>query len=542
LVDGFEKTMYHLAHTRNQAAVPALASALASTRLEIRLGAIHGLVVRRNPEGHAQILARFPTFNDRELAELALSVIRSPHRMQATLRDVVLADDPRLCDSACRVILMGRVYQLLPTLVEVTEDPSHSHWAQASATLVQLASFLHQESLARPQDRTCEPTLIHRQVLPALEQSVMRYGEHQRLEIIDAFLLLVPSHNDTFLRILKDPNHPCHQPVLNSLGSSAVVPIFELLAQLLHDTSVPNSALRIIANRLDRKFLDYLLHNIGSPVSLRVLDNLRRLPAVRWLADGRDVLLEVDGRAQSVALEVAKAGCVERIAYLSLLKFLLQQGQPEGRRAACDALAEFHDRFVDQLILSTLNDPDPRVQAAAVAQLRHRGIHDAMERLVALLDHRAPEVRDAARSSLAEFNFSRFRGAFDTMDEATRRKIGQLVAKVDPTSISRLSELLTSPSLSTKLRALEMVLAMDVADVVFSQLALLMDDPDVGVRTDAAIVMGNCQRFEALQLLYQAEEDPNHCVREAASRSVELIAERSAGSAGVDATLPGDLL
>ena len=111
MADALGKTMYHLAHTRNQAAVPVLASALASTRLEIRLGAIHGLVVRRNPEGHAQILARFPTFNDQELAELASSVVRSPHRMQATLRDVVLADDQRLCDSACHVILMGRVYR-----------------------------------------------------------------------------------------------------------------------------------------------------------------------------------------------------------------------------------------------------------------------------------------------------------------------------------------------------------------------------------------------------------------------------------------------
>ena len=80
--------MYHLAHTRNQAAVPVLVSALGSTRLEIRLGAIHGLVVRRNPEGHAEILARFPTFNDRELAELADSVVRSTHRMQQALHDV----------------------------------------------------------------------------------------------------------------------------------------------------------------------------------------------------------------------------------------------------------------------------------------------------------------------------------------------------------------------------------------------------------------------------------------------------------------------
>jgi HEAT repeat protein len=519
-----------------------LASALASTRLEIRLGAIHGLVVRRNPEGHAQILARFPTFNDRELAELTNSILHSPHRMQAALRDTLLANDQKLCDSACRVILTGRVYQLLPTLVAVSEDRTHRHSAQASAALVQLASFLHRETLARPQDRTCEPSQVCRQVLPALEQSMMRYGEHQRLEIIDAFLQLVPPINDTFLRIVKEPSHPCHQPVLKSLASSAVVSILELLVQLLHDTSIPPAALKIAAERLDRKFLDYLLHNIGSPVSLRVLENLRKLKRVAWLSDGRDVLLELDGRAQSVAIEVAKAGCVDQATYLSLLKFLLQQGQPEGRRTSCDALADFHDRYVDQLVLQTLNDPDPRVQAAAVRQLRHRGIHDAMERLVMLLDHRATEVRDAARSSLAEFNFSRFRGAFDTMSDALRKKIGRLVAKVDPAAMSQLAEQLTSPSMSTKLRAIEMTQAMDAADAVFDRLTLLIYDPDVAVRTDAVATLGVCRRADAMPLLYEAEADAVLCVREAASRSIEQIVERAAAKAERDAALPGDFI
>lgn len=534
MADALGKSMYHLAHTRNQAAVPVLASALASTRLEIRLGAIHGLVVRRNPEGHAQILARFPTFNDQELAELANSVVRSPHRMQAMLRDVVLADDQRLCDSACHVILMGRVFMLIPTLVEVAESHAHHHSVQAAATLVQLASYLHQETITRPNERTCEPSIVLRNVLPALEKSMARYGDHQRLEIVDAFLQLVPPSNPTLLKILGDSAHTAHQTVLNSLGTSAVIPVFELLAQLLHDTTLPLSALRVIANRLDRKFLHFLLHNIGSPVSLRVLDNLRKLRAIHWLTDGRDVLLELDGRAQSTAIELAKNGCVDRAMYLSLLKFLLLDGQPEGRRAACDALADFHDRYLDPLILKTLDDADSRVQAAAVRQLRHRGIHDAMERLITLLDHPAVEVRDAARSSLAEFNFTRYRGAFDTMDESTRTKIGRLVAKVDPTAIPRLSEALTSPALSTKLRALEMVQAMDVPDIVFDRLALLVDDPDVGVRTDAAIALGACHQREALQILYRAEEDSSPSVRDAASRSIESISDRFAGATGFD--------
>jgi len=534
VIDALSKTMYHLAHTRNQAAVPVLASALASTRLEIRLGAIHGLVVRRNPEGHSQILARFPTFNDQELAELQTSVIRSQHKMLATLRDVLLSDDQRLCDTACRVILMGRVYQMIPTLVDVAEDHQHRHSQQALATLVQLASLLHQESFARGEEKTCEPGIIRRQILPSLEMSLVKFSEHKRLEIIDAFLLVVPPNNETLLKILRERSHPCHRPVLDSLGTSALAPILDLLTRLLHDMEIPSAALKTIGARLDRKFLDYLLHNIGWPVSLRVLDNFRKLSKVTWLEDERDVLLELDGRAQRVAIEVAKSGCVARPTYWSLLRFLLQHGEPEGRRAACGALGEFHDRQTDLLIAQTLNDDtDPRVQAAAVRQLRERNFHDAMERLVTLLDHRAPEVRDAARSSLAEFNYSRYRGIYDSIDNESRQKIGRLVGKVDPTAVCRLAEDLSSPALSTKMRALDMVQAMQIADEVFDRLAQLVTDPDVGVRAEAVAALGYCQRDDAVTLLYEMERDVSMSVRDAALRSIDQIADRS-----VEATAP----
>lgn len=531
MIDALSKTMYHLAHTRNQAAVPVLASALASTRLEIRLGAIHGLVVRRNPEGHSQILARFPTFNDQELAELQSSVIRSQHKMLATLRDVMLSDDQRLCDSACRVMLMGRVYQMIPTLVDVAEDHELRHSQQALATLVQLASLLHQESFARGDEKTCEPGIIRRQILPALEASVIRFGDHRRLEIIDAFLLVVPPNNETFLKILRERSHPCHRPFLDSLSTSALAPILDLLTRLLHDLEIPTAALKAIGARLDRKFLDYLLHNIGWPVSLRVLDNFRKLSKVSWLEEQRDILLDLDGRAQRVAIEVAKSGCVARPVYLSLLKFILHSGKPEGRRASCEELAEFHDRPTDQLIAHMLHDSDPRVQAAAVRQLRDRGFHDAMERLVLLLDHRAPEVRDAARSSLAEFNYSRYRSIFDSIDDESRRKIGRLVGKVDPTAMHRVSEDLSSPSLTTKLRALEMVQAMRVSDEVFERLTHLVNDPDVGVRAEAVAALGHCRREEAIPLLYEVEKDVSLSVREAAQRSIDQIVDRSVGAA-----------
>lgn len=541
MADALGTTMYLLAHSRNVAAVPVLISALGSPHLDVRLGAIHGLAVRRNPEGHAELLARLPNFGERELAVLAESVLRSSHRMQQALRDALLADELGQCESACRVILLGRVYQLLPALVEVSENKRHRHSAQALATVVQLARLLHEETLARPQDRTCEPGLMRRQVLPALEQSVVRFNTHERLEIIDAFLLLVPPNNETLLRILSEPAHPCHRPVVDSLTTSAQVPLLDLLTQVAHDTKAPELALKIVARRHDRKFLDYLLHDFGSPVPLRVLENFRRLSSVAWLNERRDVLVELDGRAQATAVAIANSGALDRTTLLSLLTFLLEHGQPEGRRASCDALADFHDRHVTQLVVGTLRDPDPRVQAAAVRQLRQRGVPNAMERLLALVDDPAPEVRDAARSVLHEFSFVRYRGSFDSMNQSTREKIGPLVAKVDLSSPQRLGELLGAPSISTKMRALEIVAAMGAADSVIEHLAPLVTHADPAIRCEAVAILGTCRHADPLPLLLEAEHDPVLYVREAASRSIDDFVDRVADTPIFDSTLEGDV-
>ena len=181
------------------------------------------------------------------------------------------------------------------------------------------------------------------------------------------------------------------------------------------------------------------------------------------------------------------------------------------------------------------------MQAAAARQLRMRRLPDAMERLVVLLDHAAPEVRDAARTSLAEFNFIRFRSSFEVMDERTRRKIGPLVRKVDPSSISRLIDLLDSPSMTTRLRGLEMVIAMDASDDVFGLLVQLISDPDLTVRTDAVAALGQCRKTEALLLLRHAARDSNLCVREAARKSIEQFGRKDVLGTAHNPATPGGI-
>jgi HEAT repeat protein len=532
--EALDKTWNILTNTPNRAAVAVLLSALKSRHVEIRLGAVRSLVIRRSAEGHTEIIRRFASFGELEQATLADAVIHSAHHMKSSLHDAVLAEHFELCENACHVILLGKVYDTLPTLVKAAENRSHRHSDQAAATLVQLARVLHQEISGESHDRTCDPFFMRRHVLSSLERSLSLYHVHRRMEIVDAFLHLVPSDNAMLAQILHDARHPCHPPIVASLSTSAVTPILDLLSEMLHDAQVPSNILQIVANRQDRKFLNHFLGRMTLPLSLRVAQNMKRLASVAWLQQGREVLPHLDPRAQAVAIELATASALDRNDIYQLLVLLLKRGTAEGRRASCEALARFPEPPASQLMLAALQDPDPGVQAAAIRQLRPRRLPGAMEKLISLLDSPATEVRDAARSSLSEFSFYRYQAAFDILDPMARRTTGKLVRKVDPTAIRRVAEMLNSRSSSAKQRALEMVAAMNAADEVCDELIGLVDDQDFEVRAGAVTALGLSTHSKALTALRKAEHDPQRTVREAAQKSVEQLLKNP------HAILPGE--
>jgi HEAT repeat protein len=532
MTTGIHRTWNVLARTRNRAAVSVLAAALGSHNAEVRAGALRALARRTDPESLQQVLEHYGRFGEQERVVLADALRDIPRWLTTTLGDAVDRGDAAHCQNACHIAILCRDYDLIPRLLAVTENRSHPHAAQVAATLLRLASLLHHELREDRGQRTRrDPFFARRHVLAAIEQSLARYERHQRLEIIEAFLLLAPSSNPVLRRILQDAHDPCHAQVVASLSSSAATGVLELLIELLRDTQVPASALGIIARRTDRKFLDLLLRTVGHPVSLRVLHNMSRFDRVEWLQSRRDVLLELDGQSQAAAVEMAAAADISRDDQFELLVMLLRRGQAEGRRASCAALADFHRPQAVPLVLAALQDADRGVQAAAARQLRLRHVPHALERLVAMLDSPAAEVRDAARDSLQEFSFTRYQASFDLLDNDSRRTIGRLVFQVDAAVRPRLANLLGSPSFSIRQRAIDMIVAMGAEDAMADVLQTALGDVDVAVRAAAAAALGCASNADVIHALEKAATDKHRSVREAAEQSLVKLRARLPGNA-----------
>jgi HEAT repeat protein len=529
MADGLNPTFDILATTRNRAVLPTLAAALQSSSAAVRTGTIRAIVRRPDVDSHRLLIRRFTELREDERAVLAEAHRAMPHHMARALKAAVSGSDIAICSNACQIIAQSLDFELFQVLVAAVEDPKHRGMADVTACLMRLASAVDAELTAWSTDSVDgkrdghDPSFTRRHLLAALERSLADYARHEPRELIDAFLLLAPSDHALLQNILHNPRHVCHEPVVAALATSRAPGIVVRLVRLLCDTDAPPVALQAIATRTDRDFLRALFAELKPPVSLRVLHNMKRLSSVAWLEAEAALLLDLNGRAQAVAIELAVASSITPDALFNLLSLMMRKGLTEARRAGCRALAKIESPEAVDLVVGALHDPDEGVRAAAVRQLRPRNVPGALQTVVPLLDCRSTEVRDAARTALAEFNFARYRAKFDLLDETSARTTGMLVHKVDAGARAGLIAELASPSITARHRAIEMAVAMGATQDVCEQLVALSRSENAGLRRDAIAALGRCVGAKSENAIRAALEDAHQSVRDAASDALAVI-------------------
>jgi HEAT repeat protein len=536
--EGLAKTFELLAATENEAPVDVSLLALDSPHANIRHGAVEALLRRRSQHGQRELVARWQSLDARSLE------IIDAHRgrMTQALRDTLVGGEMQLVANACQAILRLHEYDLLPVLLTVVDDPQQRHSELAAATLLELADLLYLE-LTSPRDyrNRRDPQLVRRNLTVNLEQSVARFNRHGRSEVLEAFLLLAARDNCTLQQILLDPLHGSYKGLVEQLLHSQRVGVMRLLVSFLDDPAAPTAALQTLARRDDAPFVRYLLRRTSSDLSAAASQNLRRLDGLAWCKPREGLLELLDDAAQEAALRLIVASNLKRPEAYRIVEYLARHGTPGGRRAAYEALEQFPGIMPGALLVESLDDPEPQVQAAGVRQLRQRGVPGVLPRLIGMIDTPHDVVREALRETLAEFQFKRFLASYDMLEPAVRATTAPLVRKIDPQYRGQLLDEMDSPARTRRLRAIEIAEAMKAIDDVEPRLLELLSDDDHLVRSEAARVLASSDSPAVRLALDRLLLDRSLLVQETVQASLREIEDRQqampepvAGTAGGD--------
>ncbi len=518
---GLDITFRLLAKTDNDSAMAVLLAALDSPYVEIQDAALEAILRRRNLAGHREVLRRVPTIPQR----WRLIITRSRGQMIHAMREAVLGNDQQMCYNACQVAIWTGDYELIPALLVSLETAEGAKADLAVETLMCLVERLCGQLAESEQSEQGNWRATHRYVLENLEASVGRFGRHKRREVIEAFLMLASRDNALLRRILDNPYHGAFLVIVDLLSKSQHPAIVQLLLSFMEDPSAPSAAISITANRSDVQFIRHFLRCIAGELSPAMLQNLRRIESIAWLKTGGAILGQLDEQTQQAAIRLATTTGVPRSVAFGVIEYLLLYGKPAARQQAAKALAKFSGAEANALCLRTLDDPDPQVQANLVGQLRRRGIPGVLPRLVELLDSPHAVVRRAARESLADFNFKRFLGAFDVLDDQMRETTGKLIKRIDPKTIPMLRDELRSAARGRRLRALAIARCLEAVEQLEEQIVELLSDDDHMVRAEAAALLAQSKTPTSRAALEEALYDRSETVQNAARSSLESRGE-----------------
>jgi HEAT repeat protein len=536
---GLETTFQVLGRTKNEAAVRLLVGALDSPDRTVQTSALRALLKRRSAVGQRELLRRWPSLTDRWKSIIA----ERPGRISNAVRDAILNSESDLRANGCDAVLWIRDFDLIPVLITAAEDKSNSQAGQAAQTLLSLCEMLSEE-LATPREygNRRDPEYLQSFVVNALEQSTRRFGQHQRSEVIEAFLLLARLDDGGLQMILQNPRDKVYLITSHLLMHSPRPGVMRLLVRFLDDAHAPTTVHNVIARRRDIPFLRHLLKRVNEELTPVAKGNLRRIESFAWLQGDLGLLSAFNDVELNGVVRLAMASGMKRLAVFEVLKTILRTAGVEGRRAATEALVEFRGADANKLLLTLLRDPDPDTQAIAVGQLRDRGIPGALATLIDLLESPHAPVRNAARKSLSEFRFQRYLDTFDLLDNDVRRDTGQLVMRVDLQAADRLIQELKAPSRTRRYRALAMVEAMGAVAMVEHALLGLLGDADDRLRTEVVRLLADRDTPKIRRALRALLTDESVIVKEAAELALQALADNGDSSQLPDLSFePGSL-
>ena len=514
---GLEKTYQYLKKTENEAAVEVLTRGLDCESSTVQQLALRALLERRSPAGHRAIFDRLP-----KLEEHRAIISERPERLVRAVRKALKTADKASCVAAFKAILDFRLYEALPAVVSVTQDPGSPYFEIAKKTILALTEEFYADLSA---EKLPQAEAIRARVTSSLEEAIGQFSTHQSLEIVESFILVAKQQNAFLRRMLRQQSDVVHHAMVDILSNSQRGGVIRVLLGFLEDHQMPIVVKQIITSRTDMKFVKHLTEFVGPSPCRAVTRTLAMLDSVAWAQPKHETLMSLDENGQFNAVRLITASRMPRDEVLEMLGFLLAEGNPGGRRASAEALAKFTQIEATAMVLRALNDQDPQVRAHLLRQLRQRNVPGALTFLIRMVGNAHETVREALKEALPEFTFRQFIVNFDALPEELRATAGHLVKEIDADAESALLDEMYCPSPVRKRRAIQASVAMGLIGRLEQTVISLLSDDDHMVRIAAAKSLAEVDTLPSWEALRDALLDRSVIVKETAEESLKRMSQ-----------------
>jgi HEAT repeats len=535
-------TFETLATTANPSAVDALITALDVPRDAIQAAAVSALLRRREAQGLMEIVRRLDGFDE----AIRREVFDAHESISRVVRACLHSEDRRLRMNGLTLLCEIEEYRALPALLPLLDAPDEDLRNGAGRAIRDLAERLYWHLQFGIQPRVGETVphdpssgkflrdaqRVRHQMLGDLDAAVQRHPDRICREVVEASLILGVAGTTSLRRLLIEGSETLRQVALGVLVNETHPGVLRLICESLGENHLYPAVISAVEQRSDAAFVRYFLGHWPREITLFQRKSLERIGEARWLwPEHLSAEVITPERQRPLAEFVVLSGLTES-RKLEILEWLVRNGGPEGRLAATQVLVEYEHGEVRNVVLEGLRAEETHVQVWATEQLRAWSIPNAMELLLGRLDSPSPEVRQAARGELGDFDMMRVLDLFPHLEARLYASVGQVVRKTDPRCLETLANEMRHAIRRRRVLAAHAALAFQMQVEVFDALFDMARDPDNLIRRTAADVLGSIDTPEALAVLNDLRHDPSQRVREAVQATLDKRQAHVPGALG----------
>ncbi len=509
-MDGLEQTYDTLATTWNEAAIEVLRSALIDEDVSIRVRALVALMRREEPRCGLLVLARWPRLSAGEKRLLAENAKWLEPAIRQRLERAGADVGPAI-DAAVELQLTSVVPEIVTIAAASPHRPVRDQATDATLTLI--------ASLGRDARADRDRPTARNPILARLTEAVRRFRDHENRGLLDAFLSVV-SWGDSQLRHLIDADSPVSTILVERMASSDRAAVIELVAGFIRRRHLTEGIVWILRGRQDPPFRDALLRAIGNEPCDAVLRNLKRIGTPACCRGGESLLHEVPAECRTPLAHVAITTYRDPIRAMHVACAAIERGGAGCETAVAAALARCPVPSVECWTRAA-----GTVAGGDANEIRKDETASLLERLIRLLDHANPSVVRGVRRILAPLHTEQILPRFDTLRARSRRRLGRVVRRIDPSAIDRIREKLRHPVLAQRLQAIAAADALAALDQLADALLPIARADHQEARRRIAVLLAEADGEETLNILREMSEFPDSTVRDTA---IEALSRRDA--------------
>ncbi|MBN1346179.1 MAG: HEAT repeat domain-containing protein [Phycisphaerae bacterium] len=522
--------------SENPSADEALVEGLARAEASCHESFVDVLLARRSKKGLSGLIAHFHHM----APKLQSRILEHSETLFGALRGCIKSRDLQTRQNALEMVRRTGSYRLAYLLSLALHDSSANVRQRAAEVLRELADrYFRQEkitlevlatgpfsgaeqasvqafSLARlAEERTF--------LISAIAEAVNDYDVHRRPEVAETVVWFARHLNETLWRAIANRLSNCGRAVVQLIETRSDPRMVPFIYQALGHRDLRPVVARIISYEANDEFMTEFVRWAFLTSDPRVRRGIASIRSLNWLARRGRAIMDLPEGLQSRAVDLILASTMAIERKVAVCRDLLLSGQRVAQRAGLWGLIAIEDPMSTQLIRTVVQWEDQDLSAVAVREMMRRCPEDLPSLLAEQLASDSPSLRQLASEQVTGYGFDQYWQSFEMLSEEDRRRLGKALLMMGRDFVSQVRNKLAGSRAHDRLRAVQIVAALDLQGQLDEEVYRIAYDPDSYVRSSVMSLLGRLPGPTSERILLNGLNDTDERAQANAIEALERL-------------------